>query len=69
MKRFLDMLRGRRRGPLQDILTPRGESLQIILRRRGEPEAAIYVDNEGEFRSPSLAKDKATDEAPHRNSR
>jgi len=69
MKRLLDMLRGRGRGPLQDILTPRGENLQIILRRRGEPEAAIYVDNEREIRSLSLQKDKATDEEPHRNSR
>ena len=53
---------------LRDILAPKGDTVHILLKRRGEAVAAIYKDDEREVRSPSLKKDKASDEASDRNS-
>lgn len=37
-----------------DVLTPKGDDLQVILSCRGETQAAIYVNDGQEFRSPAL---------------
>jgi hypothetical protein len=52
---------------LRDFLGPKGDTVQILLKRQDKPVAAIYKDNEREIRSPSLKKDNAADEAPNRN--
>ena len=55
-------------GMLRDILAPREDTIQILLKRQGKPVAAIYKDDAREVRSPSLKKDKALDESSNHNS-
>jgi hypothetical protein len=43
-------------GRLYDILSPKGETIQIILKRKGKPVSGLYVDDKQEIRSPSLDK-------------
>ncbi|HSG29338.1 MAG TPA: hypothetical protein VLA34_12730 [Candidatus Krumholzibacterium sp.] len=52
---------------LLDILAPKGDTIQILLKKRGKTVAAIYKDDEREIRSPSLKKDKAADDASDLN--
>lgn len=66
MRRLFKGLRGDS-GGLTDSLAPRGDTVQIILKRHGVPEAAIYKDDEREIRSPSLQNqdnDASTDHNP-----
>jgi hypothetical protein len=51
-----------------DYLAPKKDSVQVLLKRKGRPEAAIYKDGDLEVRSPSLQKDKVNDEKRDRNS-
>ena len=44
---------------LSDFLGPRGDTVQVILKRRGKSVGGIYKDDKREIRSPSLTKDKA----------
>jgi hypothetical protein len=52
---------------LLDLLTPRKDTLQILVKRRGETVGAIYTDGEVEVRSASLDKMKDRHAAPDRN--
>lgn len=75
MSRLLDELRRRlnstllhrgegwKRRNLEDSMAPRGDHLQLILKSRGEPRGAIYVDDTQEYRSPALQEGQA-DDAP-----
>lgn len=55
MRRFFDIFRRPAPGKrLADSLAPQGDHVQLILKCRGEPKAAIYVDDTQEFRSPAL---------------
>jgi hypothetical protein len=42
---------------LIDKLKPRGEVVQVTLKKKGVPVARIYSDDKREFRSPSLDKE------------
>ncbi len=53
---------------LRDFLSPKGDPVQVILKRRGKPVAAIYKDEKQEIRSPALPKDKEADESSGHNS-
>jgi hypothetical protein len=53
---------------LRDFLGPRGDTVQVILKKRGKPVAGIYKDDEREIRSPTL-KEEEVDEKTDRNSR
>ena len=45
-----------------DSLAPKGESLQIILKKKGVPVSGVYVDDKQEVRSESLdSKDRNAD--------
>jgi len=48
----------------RDFLGPRGDTIQVILKKRGKPVAGIYKDDEQELRSPSLQKKEDADEKP-----
>lgn len=52
---------------LIDYLTPKPETVQILLIRRGKPEAGIYLDEKREIRSPSLQNESPHAEPPARN--
>ena len=68
MSRLLDIFRRRRpAGSMDDDLAPRGDHLQMILKCRGEPKAAIYVDDEREIRSPALQEGQTADAPTSRN--
>jgi hypothetical protein len=54
------------RDGLTDDLGPKGDTVQLILKRRGVAEAAIYKDDKQEIRSPSLQQDN--DESTDHNS-
>ena len=41
---------------IYDFLGPRGENLQVILRKSGVPVSGLYSDDRGEVRSPDLDK-------------
>lgn len=51
-----------------DFLGPKGDTVHILLKRRGKPVAAIYKDDEREVRSPSLQKDSAVNDTSTHNS-
>jgi hypothetical protein len=53
---------------ISDFLGPKGDTIHILLKRRGDAVAAIYKDDEREVRSPSLQKDKAVNDTSTRNS-
>ena len=44
-----------------DLLAPKGDTVQVILKRKGKPVAGIYKDDKQEIRSLSL-QDKADDD-------
>lgn len=50
---------------LVDYLTPKGDSVQLILKKKGKPVSGIFVDDKQEIRSPELAE-KEQDEKPDR---
>lgn len=70
MSRFLDIFKPQRRPGVQmaDSLAPKGDSVQLILKCRGVPKDAIYVDDLQEFRSPALQEGQAADAPTDRNS-
>ena len=47
---------------MSDRLRPRG-AVQILLKKSGKPVGGIYVDDNREYRSPTL--DKKADDAEH----
>jgi K+/H+ antiporter YhaU regulatory subunit KhtT len=53
---------------LYDILSPKGDTVQVFLKRKGKTEAVIYKEDEKEFRSPSLQKDRSRNEKADRDS-
>jgi hypothetical protein len=53
---------------LRDFLSPKGDPVQVILKRKGKPVASIYKDEKQEIRSPALQKDKQADEPSDHNS-
>jgi hypothetical protein len=56
MKRLLDKLKSKPPSAV-DYLGPKGDTVQVILKRKGKPVAAIYKDDEQEIRSPALKQD------------
>lgn len=46
---------------LTDILRPKADAVQIILKRKGAPAFGVYKDGEVETRSPPLKKERSDD--------
>jgi hypothetical protein len=41
---------------LSDVLKPKGDTLQVLLLKRGEPHSGIYKDDQREVTSPNLPR-------------
>lgn len=44
---------------LVDILTPKSDTLQLRLKRKGKPEKGLYTDGTDEVRSKDLQGDES----------
>ena len=49
-------------GQLSDFLGPHGDPVQVVLRKKGTPVAAIYKDKTQEVRSAALKKEETPNE-------
>jgi len=49
----------------RDFLGPTGDTVQVILKKRGKPVAGIYKDDKREIRSPSLEKEEDDEKTDH----